>query len=84
MYKRQDLFSAELIEKVRTSTDRDLYPDTDWIGELLRKNTHNPVSYTHLDVYKRQAQTSTRPHIILIVSDQHRGCLLYTSCIVHP
>lgn len=36
-----DLFSAELIEKFRTSTDRDLYPDTDWIGELLRKNTHN-------------------------------------------
>ena len=34
VYKRQ-------IEKFRTSTDRDLYPDTDWIGELLRKNTHN-------------------------------------------
>ncbi|WP_300938162.1 MULTISPECIES: SusC/RagA family TonB-linked outer membrane protein, partial [Bacteroidaceae] len=36
-----DLFSAETIEKFRTSTDRDLYPDTDWISELLRKNTHN-------------------------------------------
>ena len=36
-----DLFSAETIEMFRTSTDRDLYPDTDWIGELLRKNTHN-------------------------------------------
>ena len=36
-----DLFNQELIEQYRTSTDRDLYPNTDWIGEMLRKHTDN-------------------------------------------
>lgn len=35
------LFSDEYIDNFRNSTDRDLYPDTDWISELLRKRTHN-------------------------------------------
>lgn len=35
------LFTDEYIDKFRTGADPDLYPDTDWIAELLRKRTHN-------------------------------------------
>lgn len=35
------LFSDETIEKFRNSTDPDLYPNTDWIKELLKKTTNN-------------------------------------------
>ena len=50
--------------------------------EALRLASHKPVSYTHLDVYKRQEKTS-RPflrHREFLWQEGHTmHCLLYTS-----
>ena len=41
-----------------------------------------PVSYTHLDVYKRQAMTHTKPSVMFVCvhnAGRSQICLLYTS-----
>ncbi|MGL5729728.1 MAG: SusC/RagA family TonB-linked outer membrane protein, partial [Bacteroidales bacterium] len=35
------MFTDEQIQNYRLGVDKDLYPDTDWIGELLKKRTSN-------------------------------------------
>ena len=61
-----------------------------WIGRMWQDRGQVPVSYTHLDVYKRQVQISARNdgrggQELLRRNQRHRpagycgGCLLYTS-----
>ncbi len=38
---KQPVFSPDLINKYATNADPDLYPSTDWLGVLLKKNTYN-------------------------------------------
>ena len=41
----------------------------------VRESVGSPVSYTHLDVYKRQNQArQCLPNRLVIVDDEHDGC----------
>ena len=49
---------------------------------VLERENVCAVSYTHLDVYKRQPVISFLVHLLLnlrVYSPRHRSCLLYTS-----
>ena len=54
-------------------------------GYLLNelKKCDLPVSYTHLDVYKRQTLTfAASPAVVPTVHPRKKACLLYTSSSV--
>lgn len=42
---QESAFSQEEIDKYASGADRDLYPDTDWLGGMLRDHTYN-MRYT--------------------------------------
>ena len=76
MYKRQGVDKIEKQHAQGKMTARER------IGMLLDKGTS--VSYTHLDVYKRQVHVwsdmTTSPMFFSGESETvHRACLLYTS-----
>ena len=55
VYKRQVEEMLSYLDKCRRELD-DMETADDTLARL------EPVSYTHLDVYKRQLPSSTRPH----------------------
>ena len=68
VYKRQDMqtrMRTEIVTNVRDSVlpfwmDYAVAPDGGFYGTVLRNGTPVAVSYTHLDVYKRQGYASCR------------------------
>ena len=80
-------------ERLFTYRTVDAIADTPLHKKLSLPQSGNPVSYTHLDVYKRQRQSSFEPQILpkrqkdissiddKIISMYAKGmtCLLYTS-----
>ena len=68
-YQRREVYMPKTTlygEKAVGRADIGQYDRSDYLLELTanyakRLGDHNPVSYTHLDVYKRQPQASPQP-----------------------
>ena len=66
--------TAEEIAMYGPGADRDLYPDTDWLKEMLREHTYN-MRYT-LNV---RGGSERARYFVSGAFYQENGCLLYTS-----
>ena len=54
MYKRQIVTMEDLVEEIMGDIEDEYDEDDEAQIEKLDEHTYVPVSYTHLDVYKRQ------------------------------